>query len=261
MNDYKSLAEVLRGLLGLERKIVGIRFLFNSEDYAADPTPEVKSKMSYCNMVRLATKGHSFKASLPQFLCYGSAKALGLALPDENALSGRTYFSMGLYEDLNRSKEVQRQVSYMDPGTYGVVVKPLESFKGTPPDTVLIISKPYQTMRLAQGYGFHHGYPKNIQFIGNAGICAECTASPYLHKDMNVSMLCSNTRFSAKWTDEEMGVGMDFLTFLRVIDGLKSTFGPCETSDRKSEVEKRMASNGISANLRFTENPAYFEKK
>lgn len=77
---------------------------------------------------------------------------------------------------------------------------------------------------------------RNIKMAGNSGICSECTATPYDTNDMNLSLLCSNTRFSAKWRDDEIGIGMPFGMFEKVYDGVMKTIEPCEPKERKMKI-------------------------
>lgn len=50
-------------------------------------------------------------------------------------------------------------------------------------------------MRIVQAYTYKYGVHKNITLGGNQGICSECTAVPYENNDLNISTLCSGTRF------------------------------------------------------------------
>ncbi len=246
--DIKAMVEDLNCALGLERYVVGIKFIFNKEEYELSDVPQVRYKLSYCSMVKLAASGKSFKADINNFLCIGSAKALGLIKPDANAISGNVYYSFGLYDSLSTARNVQKDVTFLGHQAYGVIVMPLEKFE-TQPDIAIYIVNPYQSMRILQGYAFHNGAAKNIKMAGNSGICSECTATPYYTKDMNLSLLCSNTRFSAKWKDDELGIGMPFNMFEKVYDGIIKTIGPCEPKERKMKIIARCKEAGREMNV------------
>lgn len=111
--NIKSVVTDLNCALGLERRIVGVKFIFSEGEYRENRSTEVKFKLSYCNMVKQATQGKSVKARIDN-LCVGSAKALGLIKPDENALSGNLYYSFGLYDSLETSKKTQDQVTFLN---------------------------------------------------------------------------------------------------------------------------------------------------
>lgn len=235
----RTVGTQIEKLLGLERKLVGVKFIFDKRDFDEETAPRVKYKMSYCSMVRMASEGKSFKADLDNFLCVGSAKALGLVKPDARAISGRIYYSFGIYDSLGTARNVQKDVTFLDHEATAVVVKPLEAFENRP-DVVLMLVNPYQAMRVTQSYVYYRGTPKNIKIAANSGICSECTATPYDTNDLNVSLLCSNTRYAAKWHDHEMGIGLPYGMLSMIRDGLVKTVNPCEPNERKKDILKRL---------------------
>ena len=251
--DIKAMVEDLNCALGLERNIVAIKFVFNKEEFELSNVPQVRYRLSYCNMVKLAASGKSFKADISNFLCIGSAKALGLVKPDSNAISGNVYHSFGLYDSLCTARNVQKDVTFLDHQAYGVLVMPLEKHEAQP-DIAIFIVNPYQSMRILQGYAYHNGAAKNIKIVGNSGICSECTATPYDTNDMNLSLLCSNTRFAAKWRDNELGIGMPFNMFEKVYHGIMKTIGPCEPKDRKEGIISRCKEAGREMDIQLDGN-------
>lgn len=251
----KRIADELSCVLGLERRIVGVKFLFSEEEYSRMDVPEVKHRLSYCNMVKTASKGGSMKASIRNFLCVGSAKALGLIKPDAHALSGELYYSFGLYDSIATAKQTQKDVTFLEQAAFGVAVMPLEEAVSDL-DVVIFIANPYQGMRLIQGYACFNGAAKQIKMVSNSGICSECTATPYANKDINVSLLCSNTRFGAKWQDDELGVGMPFSLLKNVHEGVIKTIEPCETNERKRMIADRLRHAGLDLEIRM--NSTYF---
>ena len=62
-----AIGEKVEALLGLERRVIGIRFIFDEHAFQLEDAAQVKHKMSYCNMVRLAARGMSLKAHLDNF--------------------------------------------------------------------------------------------------------------------------------------------------------------------------------------------------
>ena len=114
--DYKLKAEMLKEILNIERKLVGITFTFSKETYDSSKVNQLSKKMSYCNMVKYGTKGKSFKATIDQFFCKGSMRSLGLISLDERVLSGEEYYSYKMYGSLQTAKSVQEEVVYMPTG-------------------------------------------------------------------------------------------------------------------------------------------------
>lgn len=254
-DDFEDIGRIL----GLDRKTVGIGFFMEHQQYCIEDAPEVKGTMTYCNMVRLATKGHRFKAKVEHIHCPGAVKALGMLEPTEAAKSGAIYYAMGLYDTLEVAKEVQSQVTYMDTGTYGVLVKPIEDWTREP-DVVLVIANPYQCMRILQGYAHYNGVPKKVKFVGNAGICSESTATPFKSQDLNISLLCSNSRYAAKWNDDEMGIGIPFSQYTQICDGIIKTMGACEPKGRKKSIVESYQGTHRYRIMKSMTRKTYFEK-
>ncbi|WP_240841459.1 DUF169 domain-containing protein [Acidaminobacter sp. JC074] len=239
---------LLKDVLKLDREIVGVTLCMNKEDYLVSGVKELKEKMSYCNMVKYGTKGKAFKARLDHFFCGGSQRALGMRPLEDNVMTGEEYYSYKMYESLQVAKSVQEEVTYLPNGTYGVIVEPLKDARK--PDIVIMILNPYQAMRLTQAYAFSNGVAKNIKFTGNQGICSECTAVPYINQDMNVSLLCANTRFSAKWQDHEMAVGLPYQMFEDLVTGLVKTLNASEPDKRKVEMMDLKDKYGLDISLK-----------
>lgn len=236
--DIQKKINELGCVLDLKRRIVGVKFVFTKEEFDNIDVKQVNNKMSYCNTVKFASKGKGFKANIDNFFCKASARALGLMEVDNQITSGKEYYSYRMYNSLGIAKNVQKHVTYIDHKIYGVVVQPLEKFQ-TDPDIVIMIINPYQAMRIVQGYAYHYGVAKNIQFTGNQGLCSECTATPYEANDLNISLLCANTRFAAKWNENELGIGMPFSVFLTVTDGVLKTINPSEPDAVKKIIMDR----------------------
>jgi uncharacterized protein (DUF169 family) len=224
--------------LKLDRKIVGVKFLLDADEFEKADSKKLNGKMAYCVMVRTAMTGKTIKATAKNFGCIGGAKALGMVELDEKSLSGRHYQQFGLYQDLVTSKNVQRIMTFCSHSPYGVMIKPVEEYDEEP-DLVLLVTNPYNSMRIVQGYTHVFGFNTAYKMSGNQAICSECTAFPFESNNINVSLLCSGTRFKAKWGDEEMAVGFPFNQFLPIVRGLCATIDLTEPNEKKAEIEAR----------------------
>lgn len=226
--------------LALKRKIAGVKFLFDQEEFEQAEAKALTTQMPYCVMVKRAMLGNDIKAVLKDFGCMASARALGIIAPDEFFTSGRHYNRLGLYQNLTVSKNIRRNMTLCRHKAYGVMVKPLENFS-TEPDTVLMVCTPFEAMRLIQGYTHQFGYYSNFKMAGNQAICSECTAYPFESGNINISMLCAGTRFMAGWKEEELAVGLPFHLFIPIVNGLWQTLNPTETDLKKKSIESRLA--------------------
>ena len=82
---------------------------------------------------------------------------------------------------------------------YGVEIAPLSDYVSYDSDVVIMITNPYNAMRITERYAYHNGPIKNVQFNGMQVLCEECTTRPFENNEVNISMLCSGTRCVAQW--------------------------------------------------------------
>lgn len=226
-------------MLDLNRKIVGVKLIKTSQEFEAIDATEISRPMSYCVAVKSATLGHSIKLNKETSDCGGSTRALGLEKPSYEYFNGAEGCKLGLFKDEVVAMTSASQTANIFSDTFGILVQPIEKYgNGLYPDAVLIISHPREMMRVMQGYTYHHGITKNISMSGNQAICAEATAYPLINNTINVSFLCSGTRFLANWSENEVAIGMPFTMFSKVVDGIYHTINAVEMDDRKREISE-----------------------
>lgn len=236
---------LLHCALELDRKIVGVKFLFSEEDYLGADAKPLSHRLNYCVMVKLATSGRALKAVGDSLACLAGARALGLKESDSLHRSGRIGKKLGLYHDMSTAKQVRDGMSFCDHNAYGIMVKPLDQYVEEP-DIVIMVSNPYNVMRVIQGYSYYFGLQSSFKMTGNQAICSESTAYPYLSNDINCSMLCIGTRHKAGWTDNELSVSFPFNRFAKIADGVLDTVNIMENNRKKKTIEKKMQADGHS---------------
>jgi uncharacterized protein (DUF169 family) len=231
-------------VLELERKIVGIKFLFSKDAFAVEAAKGIQKKIPYCVLVKSAMSGRSLKATGEDLACIAGARALGLKEIDDVHRSGQTGRRLGLYRDLATAKKVRDGMSYCDHRAYGVAIKPLAAFTQEP-DVVMVVTSPYNVMRIIQAYSFFYGIRTNFKMTGNQAVCSESTAYPYLSNDINVSLLCIGTRHRAGWKESELAVAFPFNRFERIAEGLMDTVNIMESNQKKKLIEQKLQQNPI----------------
>lgn len=231
--------------LALDRRIVGVRFLHDQSEYEAAEAKQVSRNLNYCVMVQMAMAGKALKATGDNLACPGGARALGFLTLDDYLKSGRHLRNLGLYHDLGTAKSVMDHMTCLDHRPHGFVLKPLEEFHQEP-DVVIIVSSPYNVMRIVQGYSHYQGIQVNYKMVGNQAICSEVTAYPYLNNDINVSLLCIGTRHQAGWKDHEMAVGFPFNRFVRITQGVMDTLNIMESDANKKVIARKLSDSGIA---------------
>ena len=251
--DITRRIDRLECALDLRRRIVGVKFLYHEKAFHRNPVKPVKNMFSFCMMVKVASMGAAIKAREENFKCPGAKRAFGMMKVDDHFSSGARYLELGLYENGDVAKRVARQMAFLPRPLFGVTVQPLKAFAEAP-DVVIIVTDPYNAMRILQGYTYYRGQAKGIRSCGNQGVCCELTAQPYRDQDINVSLLCSGTRFACRWKDGEVGVGMPFSMLPKVIDGVIKTANAVEPSRRREGIMARAENRGENLDIAWGEN-------
>jgi uncharacterized protein (DUF169 family) len=245
--DQENLGKLVMKMncaLELERKIVGVKFLFSQEDYESADARPLKNKLNYCVMVKSAMAGAAVKATGDELACIAGARAIGLKEIDDFHKSGQNGKRLGLYRDMATAKKVRDGMSYCDHHAYGIMVKPLDEF-AQEPDVVIIITNPYNVMRVVQAYSYYYGIQANYKMTGNQAVCSESTAYPYLNNDINVSMLCIGTRHRAGWNDNELAVAFPFNRLDKITEGLMQTINIMDNNQKKETIERKLHENNV----------------
>ena len=218
--------ELLRETIDLKTEPVAITFLFTKEDYDAYPVEETKTAMTYCLMVKQsAINRRGLKSRLEHHKCDGLTTALALEPSTEKIESGREYFSYNLYASVAVARRMRAGIKslHREPvSTYGIAIVPLKDCVQTP-DVIIMVTNPYQTMRLIQGYEYETGIKPDIDMGAMQAMCSEFTVSPYLTGEMNVSVMCPSTRMLCKWSENDMAVGIPYELFEKVAEGVAAT--------------------------------------
>ena len=233
--NRKSAVIKINALLELEHKAVGVKIV-QKQDFAQYEAREMSGRTHYCTAVKCAMRGHSLKLNPKTFGCIGGIRALGLTPPTDEYFSGKRGMSLGLYKDEAVASSVAHSLQRISQPVYGVIIKPLESFEADP-DVVLIAAEPRTIMRVVQGYTWNYGIPEGMSMTGNQAVCVECTVTPIKTGSINVSMLCSGTRYTTGWEDNESLIGIPFSRLYGTVEGIEGTVNAVEPDERKRKIE------------------------
>lgn len=237
--NWKKSIEIIYASLELKRKIVGVKFIQSKTEFENTDAIMPKNPMNYCGMIKSATCGYKVKLNEKLIACKSGVKVLGINSLDVENSNGENWTRLGLYKDKKISKYVRENLAYKNDKIYGIIAQPIETFEEKP-DIIIIVTNPYNIMRLVQGYSYHYGIAKNINFVGNQAICLECTARPFVVKDLNISALCIGTRHRAGWLNDELAAGIPFDQFENIADGILKTINIMESNENKKKIKEKM---------------------
>lgn len=205
-------------VLGLTRQIAGIRFLVYKKDYDECTASPFQGRLRLCGFVNKANYGARLKVNLDNFSCVGGPNQSGMSLPPEKYISGQGHKHGGLYSDLSIAREVSESFSRIPQKIYGMEIGPLSEMEDA--DVVIILGMAEQIMKVMQGYTWHYGTPKNLVSVGNAAMCSDMLAKPFMRNDINLSLMCCGARTSTISDQGELGVGMPSHMFRKTADGI-----------------------------------------
>ncbi len=251
--DFKKYTDLFYCLLNLNREIVAVDIAQTKEAFDQWTIPVLKRRLSFCTMVRLASTGYGRKASGNHFGCQGSSEVFRFSNPAEGDEYGKRLFSFGMYANLDIARQVQASMARLPDPCMGVGVMPLKACEHAPKSIIFFVNA-YQAMRLVQAWVYHFGTINDFSLSGNRGICSECVARPISTGSLHMSPLCSNTRYSANWGDEELGLGLPFSKIERLLDGLIKTLPAVETEERKKAIFQRCSEAGINLDIPLQTN-------
>lgn len=249
-NLYKS-------YLLIDHHIVGVKLYNHVEEFNISHAKQRKNKTFYCQLVKKAVHGKHRKADLSNFSCETAGKLLGLDefYETEEGIDG--WFDSGLYANRSLAEIEHMSVFPVRGKTHGIEVGPISKMQ-VEADVVIIVCKPYQAMRLVQGYTYHYGFKKDFQLSGMCGVCFESTALPLTNHEFSVSLLCSGTRFMCKWPDDMMMVSFPYDMAEKILEGIIETAQPTEPNNYKVSIHNKLHHYKLSKGKKLKANQAYF---
>lgn len=225
--------------LGLENKILGLRFLVLEKEYK-DSSAEEHEDLSLCSLVKLACNGKSVKCNASTIGCDDAAYAIGLKEVPEYVYSGRKEFEDRKYLSKSIAFQVQNEKKYIPHEIYGAIISPLEEIEN--PDLVIVIATAKDMMRLTQGYSRYYGVNKNLLSIGVQGICSELVSKPFMNNDLNISLLSNCCRKLTDFSAGCMGASFPIHLAENIFKGILETVNLTENNIPKKKILERLDS-------------------
>lgn len=230
-------------ILGLTKKIIGVKFIDFKEDYDALKLQTARTSESICFHARQAMEGKVFKFTASQVFCDYGRYALGLTKPDTTIVEGRSFEYCGLTETTAIGKNIVASMKYIDHIAYGVTMGPLDEMEDA--DIVIIVDYAETIMRVMQGYAYKYGDAKQLSFFGNQAMCADLISKPFSNHDINISLMCRGARAYGRFEKGELGVSVPIALFDNLVDGIVKTFTPVANRKEKQRVIDAIAPDDV----------------
>ena len=244
MDGQQDITKRAYALLYLDRRIVGVQFIYEKERFDCIDAIEPLRPMYYCQAVASASSGNRIKLTKDTSGCSGSSRALGFVPPAPQYYTGESGMALGLYENQQVAKSVALKFAILNRPLYGIVIMPLECFEEEP-DVVLFITNTREAMRIVQGYTCTYGLQNNFCMSGNQAVCVECTNYPYINQCINLSVFCAGTRYRTNWKESEVAIGVAYSKFAGLVRGIQNTVNAIERNRRKAEIERDLRRDSL----------------
>lgn len=231
--------------LGLQHRIVGVRFLDFQEDYDNCKAASASPKGPYCYHVKQALDGKHFKVDKTLITCEYARAAIGLEKPDISMREGRSFDYCGLSETRTIGKSIADAMMYIEQDIYGVELGPLEKMEHA--DLVIMVDYAQTIMHIMHGYAYKYGAPKNLSFYSNQAMCSDMTSKVFHTNDINISLMCNGTRRYGKFDKGELAVSLPIHMFAPLTNGVIETINAVQSGPEKKRIVET---------LKHTERPA-----
>ncbi len=171
-----------------------------------------QSEKLFCELVLNARYGESFQISDQR--CGVGSYILGA----DDQVPSKYYFKSGRYVSKDIAQMAAESLPRKDTSAYPIKIEPLHTNNGYF-DVMILYLTPEKTMKVVQAYSYYTGERVNINTIGAASICADCTVLP-VHKGLTISVGCKGSRKHTGYSDNELPVGISASTAAKIEAGL-----------------------------------------
>lgn len=171
----------------LKYPMVGVRFFESQADFDRCTALPPAESASYCRLVKAAMQGGHCKAGPVDINCPFGADALGLLPQGEGRIR-------------------QPGIRQLPAPMAGLEIGPFNEVAAV--DVAIVVDTPLTVMEILRAYTAAHGIKQDFCLAGSQAMCSECTATPYLAGDINLSLLCDGSRAFGGWEESDMAVGM-----------------------------------------------------
>ncbi|MDW7732523.1 MAG: DUF169 domain-containing protein [Methanolobus sp.] len=173
------------------------------------------SRLLYCEIVQKARHGESF-------LIEGQRCSAGDYILGRSAVSPADYYlRSGRYRDMETATKAAASLPRLENRYTSIRIEPLSVNEGDF-DVLVLFLKPESAMRIIQAYAYHSGKGKEINTIGAASICGDCTVRP-LTEGLGLSFGCKGSRKHSHYQNTEIPLGISRDILLKIEEGLENT--------------------------------------
>lgn len=173
------------------------------------------SELLFCEMVQKARYGEAFNVEKDR--CPVGNYILGKT----NELPFEYYLKSRRYKDRTAAYRASKSLPRISKPYKSIRIEPL-SINKEQFDVLILFLKPESAMRIIQAYSYLEGKQVNMNTLGAASVCGDCTAVP-ISGGIGVSIGCKGSRKHSGYKNTEVPLGISFEIIEIIEEGLENT--------------------------------------
>lgn len=219
MSDYSRVENRIRGVLGMERSPVAVKFIRQAEPLPAGF--EAPPSRRYCQILMEASEGRRVLLTPETIACPASAAALGFKPLPEKLQTGEMLAAYGIFASKEAGKNTIDSMTRFPMGKYRAVAACSLGDSPYEPDVVVMESKPEHLMWIALASVRTTGGRLDFSTAILQATCVDGTILPFVQQKLNASLGCYGCREATDMAESECILGLPGTDLERVVDQLE----------------------------------------
>ncbi len=205
----RSSSREVRAVLGLDSSLVGVKFLFTTEDIPA--SVERLEGHRYCQVVMKARHGSHVLLDADGIACPAAAAAFGFKPLPDPLKTGKGLVGFGITQEEHTGKTMFEGMTTLSPGLLkALYLFPLETAT-VEPEVVVVEGEVEKLMWIAlANLNIKGGQRVQGSTAILQAVCVDATLVPFVHRCFNMSMGCYGCRDATDLGTGETVVGFPF---------------------------------------------------
>lgn len=223
LQEYLSMVQTLKDILGLKREPVAVKLVRDENDlnnFNANSYDSI-TKCRYCQAIMRASKGEKVLLSASNLSCAAAAAAFGFTSLHPKLASGQAHHNVGTFGTQEAAHKIMTEMPRLVLGDYKfIMVSPLATCEFEP-DLVVVEAAPENLMWLALAYTYTIG--ERFQFSTSVvqATCVDSTIVPFKTGKPNATLGCNGCREATDMEQTENVMGIPFALLPTIVDNLE----------------------------------------
>ena len=236
MNN-QEMSKKLKKYLDLRHEPVAVKLVKKGEQIP-EGYDETDKSITHCVSIMRARNGESLVIPADKHAGPVGASSLGLVPLSQKVMCGDFHCNLGMYKTPEAAaKMIAGRCEFEGESMIATVVCPLED-ADFEPDVVIIVDIPETIYLLVPARTYEEGGRVNFSTASFQATCADCTATPMITGDINMSLGCYGCRRRTDMGRDEILMGIPMKRLEPIIRALENMYGGAIKKLRASTRKK-----------------------